>query len=245
MKLCIALLLAVSCSAYGQVLVRWYPDNQPYAGLTNYPEATLSVSYTTNAPGWSTNMTAEQYGAYKAAMKPLYLAARSNALVIADQLAVSNALVVLKAYTSGLLTNQHELRDVVRAVVENIVSEINILRGQVVGCVTNTWDAANITSGASLTSPNVTVTGARFGDFVEVGCSGSWSNMIVFPSVVANDTVAMRIYNNSGGAVNLPSQQYKLTVTRSQNMPDRTPDQVRTAIRNSYDSYVNTWTNSP
>lgn len=61
------------------VLVNFYADNQPYQSLTNYPKCVLAVAWTTNMPGWSTNMTISDYNALMATLTPIYNAAISNA----------------------------------------------------------------------------------------------------------------------------------------------------------------------
>ena len=78
--LSLILLFAVVCGHAQNILVLFYTDNQPLTGLTNWPLRTKDVSFSTNAPGWSTNMTKVDYEAYRAARLPLYNAAESNML---------------------------------------------------------------------------------------------------------------------------------------------------------------------
>ena len=60
-------------------LVNFYPPNQPYAGLTNYPSQIVPVTWSTNTPGWSTNMSSDDYAAYVSVLVPIYATAQSNA----------------------------------------------------------------------------------------------------------------------------------------------------------------------
>ena len=90
------LLSAAAC--FGQnVLVNFYPANQPFAGLTNYPAQTAPVAWATNSPGWATNMTTSAYATYLAGLLPSYVAAQSNAQFQAQApiLAASNTWATL------------------------------------------------------------------------------------------------------------------------------------------------------
>lgn len=71
------LLLTLSCSAQN-LLVTFWPNNQPYTGLTNWPQGVKPVSFSTNAPGWTTNMTEAQYVAHVAARQAVYNTGSSN-----------------------------------------------------------------------------------------------------------------------------------------------------------------------
>lgn len=91
MKTTIAILL-ICASAFSQnVLVTFWPTNQPYQGLTNWPQGAKPVSWSTNTPGWATNMTLANYSAYVAAQQPVYDAGVSNALYSANVNISSNA----------------------------------------------------------------------------------------------------------------------------------------------------------
>lgn len=67
-------------------LVNFKPDNYPYTGVTNYPIPGPLVDYPTNAPGWATNMTTDQYAAYLATIysSPAWINGKSNANWIAN-----------------------------------------------------------------------------------------------------------------------------------------------------------------
>ena len=79
MKIPFALSLTIAACSAQNVLVNFYPANQPFAGLTNYPAQDLEVTWSTNSPGWATNMLDTDYAAYKAGLLPAYLTASSNA----------------------------------------------------------------------------------------------------------------------------------------------------------------------
>lgn len=83
-RLClIGLVLALCVAVHSQnVLVNFYPNNQPYPGLTNWPYNDLKTNYTGSVPGWTTNMLLSDYTAYVAALKPVYDAGVSNAYYV-------------------------------------------------------------------------------------------------------------------------------------------------------------------
>jgi hypothetical protein len=74
------------------------------------------------------------------------------------------------------------------------------------------WDPGSIASGAGETSPNVTVTGAALGDYVQVAAPGSLQGLIAQAYVTAANTVAIRLSNLTGGAVDLGSGTWKARV---------------------------------
>jgi len=83
----------------------------------------------------------------------------------------------------------------------------------VVASVTATVDPASLADGAGA-STEVTVTGAKLGDIVEVGPGVDVADVIVNAFVTAADTVTIRVQNESGGAVNLASSTWNIIVKR-------------------------------
>jgi hypothetical protein len=82
----LSLALLFSATAFSQnLLVNFWPVNQPYPGLTNWPQGVKPVSFSTNAPGWATNMTISQFNSYKAVQQPVYDAGASNVVWSAQQ----------------------------------------------------------------------------------------------------------------------------------------------------------------
>lgn len=67
---------------------------------------------------------------------------------------------------------------------------------------------ASIANGANSVAQNITVTGAALGDFVLISSSLTLSALLPVGYVSAVDTVTFYLVNQSGGAVDLPSQDY-------------------------------------
>ena len=82
MKITLSILfsLVCFCSQAQNVLVKFYPDNQPFMGLTNYPLATTWTDVSGPVAGWSMNMALSDYNALVANLTPIYNAGASNAL---------------------------------------------------------------------------------------------------------------------------------------------------------------------
>jgi len=86
-------------------------------------------------------------------------------------------------------------------------SHVRFLHGSVV------WDPGNLIDGAGETQ-SLTVTGAAFGDSVNVAAAEDMQDMILTGYVQAADTVEIRIQNESGGAVNLASRTWHVHVLK-------------------------------
>lgn len=72
-----------------------------------------------------------------------------------------------------------------------------------------TIDFASVATGAVSAASNITVTGARVGDFVTVNAAGdieTTDGVFLFGKVTANDTVEVTLLNMSGSAFNAASQ---------------------------------------
>lgn len=123
-----------------------------------------------------------------------------------------------------------------RAIVAILLDEINLLRQQIVGVQTATWNPVNITNGNGLTSPAVTVSGAAFGDFVEVAAPYDLQGLTATAYVSAANTVQVRLENQTGVGVNLDSGSWRVVVKRLTAMPDRTMTQAKTKYENMIDS---------
>ena len=78
--LIIALLLVHAATAADYLLVRFFPDNKPYVGLTNYPSQVQPSESSEIVAGWVTNMTKANYQSYVDALLPVYRVGESNAL---------------------------------------------------------------------------------------------------------------------------------------------------------------------
>lgn len=130
----------------------------------------------------------------------------------------------------------------VRGVALAAGDEINILREQVVGVVTATWDPANMANGAGVTSPAIAVNGgtplttAAFGDFADVSASYDLQGITATAYVVSAGNVVVRLQNLTGAAVNLVSGTWRVVVRRHAAMPDRTPAQIKAAVAAKIDA---------
>lgn len=122
---------------------------------------------------------------------------------------------------------------VVRAIAVLSTDQFNLLRGQFVGGAQAVWDPASIANGAGLTSPAVTVTGAAFGDAVDVSAPYSLQGLVATGYVSAADTVVVRLHNSTGGAVNLASGQWRVGVRRPQSLAQLQYGDVKAAIINA------------
>ena len=118
----------------------------------------------------------------------------------------------------------------IRALLDIIRDEINLLRGLVIGEASAVFDPANMANGSGVTSPSITVTGAVFGDYVEVAAPYSLQGILCTGYVSAADTVQLRLHNATGGAINLASGTWKACVRRDVAMDQRTLVQLKTAI---------------
>lgn len=82
-------------------------------------------------------------------------------------------------------------------------------------CLTETYtlDVANLADGAGSTSTR-TVAGAALGDFVLVSFGVDLAGITVTAYVSAANTVAIRVQNESGGAVDLASTTVRIAVLK-------------------------------
>lgn len=80
-------------------------------------------------------------------------------------------------------------------------------------CSKQTADIASLADAAGATQ-TFTVAGAALGDFVIVSTSLDRQGITVTAYVSAANTVAVRVQNESGGAVDLASQSFNLLVLR-------------------------------
>lgn len=128
------------------------------------------------------------------------------------------------------------LSRVSRAAALVTLDRINELREQIVGVATVTIDPPSIANGAGTTSAAITVTGALFGDCVDVCAPYDLQGLTATAYVTAADTVKVRLHNGTGGAVNLASGTWKVVVRRHVAMPDYQPSDIKTAITNKINS---------
>lgn len=90
-----------------------------------------------------------------------------------------------------------------RTVALCAIDQFNNFRQKIIGTASPSWNPGSLANGAGITSPALTITGAAFGDFVDVACSVSLSGLLLTAYVSAANTVQLRLHNATGAAVNL------------------------------------------
>jgi hypothetical protein len=76
------------------------------------------------------------------------------------------------------------------------------------------WNPGNLVDGAGETSSGITVTGAAFGDFVDVAAPYDLQGINCTAYVSAADTVKIRAQNETGGPIDLASGTWRVRVRR-------------------------------
>jgi hypothetical protein len=76
------------------------------------------------------------------------------------------------------------------------------------------WDPPSIAAGGT-TQVNVTVPGARPGDFVQAAYTLATSGIVFLAQIGAQDTVTVTLWNRSGGAVDLGPGTVRVRVVKS------------------------------
>lgn len=77
-----------------------------------------------------------------------------------------------------------------------------------------TWDPGSLGDGVGETSADITVTGAAFGDFVQVAAPYDLQGITATAYVQAADVVKIRIQNESGGTIDLASGAWTVRVCK-------------------------------
>lgn len=92
------------------------------------------------------------------------------------------------------------------------VAVLPMIRWQAFGlCGIATWDPGSLIDAAG-ESKTVTVTGAKLGDFAVAALGVAVQGMTVSASVTADDTVIVRLQNESGGTLDLASATVRVLV---------------------------------
>jgi len=79
---------------------------------------------------------------------------------------------------------------------------------------TMTWSPGTLAAGAGLSSSVVTVTGAAFGDFVQVAAPYDLQGITATAYVSSANSVVVRLHNSTGAGVTLASGVWKLRVQK-------------------------------
>ena len=82
------------------------------------------------------------------------------------------------------------------------------------GYASLTWNPASIADGDGVTSSNITVTGAEFGDSVSVAAPYSLQGIQASAYVSGANTVNIRLENNTGGAIDLASGDWYVNINK-------------------------------
>lgn len=146
----------------------------------------------------------------------------SNASAVARQQEAINQFEVTKGSFGPLI----------RAVAVSAVMSDNTLRRQVIGGIQVVWNPASMVNGSGVTSPAVTITGAAFGDVVEVAAPYSLQGIMVYGYVDAPDTVRVRLHNGTGSTIDLASGNWRVLVRRPEVLPLLTVDDAKQAVIN-------------
>lgn len=187
-----------------------------------YPVDTVSAS----APWTVTYMPGTSQGVIDAG--DAFLAG----LDLSDAATLAWENVRLRAIASAAVGGSGSLdRMIDRAIVVQVIDRLNLIHGQFIGGAQATWDPASIANGAGLTSPGVTVTGAAFGDAVDVAAHYSLQGLVATAYVSAANTVVIRLHNSTGGAINLASGQWRVGVRRPATLAQLTYSQGFQAVR--------------
>lgn len=77
-----------------------------------------------------------------------------------------------------------------------------------------TWNVGILNNGNKMTSPQITVTGASFGDKVEIGAPVSLEGVVAFGYVDAADKVRIRLENNTGSNIDFGNAEWRIVVRK-------------------------------
>jgi len=77
-----------------------------------------------------------------------------------------------------------------------------------------TWNPANLTSGSSVTSSDITLPDAELGDYVQVGAPYDLQGLLCSGYVQKADTVNIVLSNHTGGDINLAEGTWTVKLTK-------------------------------
>jgi hypothetical protein len=126
-----------------------------------------------------------------------------------------------------------------RGICHSLLDEVNELRKIVVGvaAASVSYDPPSLADKAGATSSPITMSGARFGDFVDVAAPYDLAGLVCIGYVSAPDTVKIRLHNLTGTIVNLGPGNWTIAARRIPGvLPPKTTDENRTAIHAKIDA---------
>lgn len=124
-----------------------------------------------------------------------------------EDTAVVQADMQSEFFSSGI-ADANRIRISDQAQAERILQKISGLEG------TLGWNPGNLNDGAGETSGNITVLGAVLGDYVLVSAPYALQGIIATAYVVSDEVVEIRIQNETGGAIDLGSDTWKVKVLK-------------------------------
>lgn len=137
----------------------------------------------------------------------------TGSVVFGTAPSASETVIILRdnAQTQGLdlIANGAFEAEEVEKAADKIVGMIQVVDAKNGIAGTATIDFASVASGAVSAASNITVTGARVGDWVLVNAAGdieTTDGVFLFGKVTASDTVEVTLLNLSGSAFNAASQ---------------------------------------
>jgi hypothetical protein len=100
-----------------------------------------------------------------------------------------------------------------QALLDAMLADYTAIRTVLAGILSGsaTWDLGSLVDGAG-ESKDITVTGAALGDFVLVSLGVDIQDMTISAQVTAEDTVTVRVQNESGGTLDLASTTVRVRV---------------------------------
>jgi hypothetical protein len=170
-------------------------------------------------------------------VEPANLQAAADPIIAAfdDSEAANNTFLNSQARTvasEDIDSNKNPINKELRAAASLVVDEVNLLRDDVIGIASQTWDPASMANATGLTSPNFTVTGAAFGDIVHPIAPYTLAGVTATAYVSAANTAVIRLHNGTGAAVNLVSGSWSVMVLRHTVLTPRTMAQAKSAMQN-------------
>jgi hypothetical protein len=115
-----------------------------------------------------------------------------------------------KTQTLDLIANGAFEAENIEAAIDKIVGMIQTIEGKLGLAGSAAIDFASVANGAVSAAANVTVTGARIGDFALASAAGTietTDGVFLNAKVTANDTVEVTLHNMSGSAFDAASQR--------------------------------------
>lgn len=132
-----------------------------------------------------------------------------------------------RAEAESITTNPDGIAKYLRAFMLVVLEEFNRHRGDFIGGAQANWDPANMANGSGVTSPELNVAGAQFGDVVVVSAPYTLNGIVATGYVSSANNVQVRVHNSTGGAQNLGPGQWRVGVWRPVSRPQLTVNDLK------------------